>query len=288
MHRWLRPRPSLRVLVDDPDRRSESEALRRQLDALLDHAELGIAFMRDDRFERVSEHFCRLFDWERAQLHGRSARMLHGSDDAFAALGQRAGAAFAEHGSFEGELELVRRSGQPFWARVRARRVGPDGGAEAGSGDTILWIVEDMTRAREQRGQLAWAAAHDALTGLTNRAAFEALLDEATERAPEPPFCVLFIELERFEDAGDALPPAIAKLLSAQVRLSDTLARLGADTFAVLLNRCLTAQALLIAEKLRAAIGGHTLVCEERPLRATVSIGLVAVERGFGDGAAVL
>jgi diguanylate cyclase (GGDEF)-like protein/PAS domain S-box-containing protein len=272
------------VIEQRQERQEETQALLRQLEAVLDHAEVGIAFTRGTRFELVSEHFCRIFGWTKSQIRHEPVRALHVSDEAAAALAERMLPAFRDSGVFEGEFELVRRSGERFWAHLRTRIVAGDAGMQG-----TIWIIEDVTRAREQREHLAWTATHDSLTGLTNRAAFEILLERATERAGEDPFSALFIDLDNFKEvndtaghaAGDALLRELAQQLIGQVRQTDTVARLGGDEFAVLLQRCPQAQAVLIAEKLRAAVDAYGLTWEGREFHVGASIGLVPVTARF-------
>ena len=279
------------VMVERQHRQQETQALLRQLEAVLDNAEVGIAFTRAGHFELVSRNFCRIFGHEKFQLTGQPARLIYPSDEAYVALGERARPAFLDHGAFDGELELVRRSGDCFWAHMRGRAVVP--------GDTsqgTIWIIEDVTQARDQRERLTWTASHDSLTGLANRAAFEVLLEQATLHAPEHPFCALFIDLDRFKRvndtaghaAGDALLRNIATQFVGQVRHSDTVARLGGDEFAVLLHRCPEPQATTIAEKLRTAVEAYTLVWEGRSYSVGASIGLVPVDATFASHVDVL
>ena len=279
------------VMAERQHRQQETQALLRQLEAVLDNAEVGIAFTRNGRFELVSRNFCRIFEHEKSQVTGQLARMIYPSDEAYAALGERARPAFLNHGAFDGELELVRRSGECFWAHMRGRAVVP--------GDTsqgTIWIIEDVTQVRDQRERLTFTASHDSLTGLANRAAFEVLLEQATLHAPEHPFCALFIDLDRFKlvndtaghAAGDALLRDIAKQFVGQVRHSDTVARLGGDEFAVLLHRCPVPQAAAIAEKLRAAVEAYALVWEGVSFSVGASIGLVPVDATFASHVDVL
>jgi diguanylate cyclase (GGDEF)-like protein/PAS domain S-box-containing protein len=280
-----------RLLEQGQRRETQLGDLLLQLEAVLDNAEVGIALTRDGRFEMVSRRMCQMLRCERDQLVGASTRVIHTSDSAYDELSARARPAFMQRGVFEGEMQLLRRNGEPFWARMRGRAVVP-GDRSRGT----IWVLDDITQARQQHEQLAWAANHDALTGLANRAAFERLLEHATAQAAKQPFCALFIDLDRFKQvndtgghaAGDAMLRALAQELSALLRKSDTLARLGGDEFGVLLPQCPADQAHRIAEKLCAAVEHHALAWEGATLRVGASIGLVAVNGAHAGAADVL
>ncbi len=280
-----------RVVEQRQARQRETQGLLQQLRAVLDHAEVGIALTRNGHFELVSRNFCRVFRHTPAQLIGQPTRVIYASDAAYEALSQRAAPAFMERGAFDGELELVRRDGQPFWAHMRGRAVVPGDRSQG-----TIWTMEDVTEVREQRERLTWASSHDSLTGLANRAAFEVLLEQATARAATEPFCALFIDLDRFKQvndtsghaAGDTLLRDVAQVLAAQVRKSDTVARLGGDEFAVLLAHCPVAQAQLVAEKIRGAVVAYELVWEGRRHNVGTSIGLVPVDASMVTAAEVL
>ena len=279
------------VVEQRQQRQSETQAMLMQLEAVLDHAEVGIALTRDGQFELVSRQFCRIFRCDKQHVVGQTTRMIHASDGAYEALSERALPAFMEHGAFDGELELVRRSGQAFWAHMRGRAV-----VAGDRSQGTIWTIEDVTEVREQRERLAWTSSHDSLTGLSNRAAFEVLLEHATARATVAPFCALFIDLDRFKHvndtgghaAGDALLRDVANELAAQVRKSDTVARLGGDEFAVLLADCPLGQAEFIAEKLRAAVVAYQLLWEGHTFGVGASIGLVPVDATYATAADVL
>ena len=272
-------------------RQGETQALLQQLEAVLDHAEVGIALTRNGRFELVSRHFCRIFRCDKHDALGQSTRMVHASDEAYQAFSDRAHPVFMQHGAFDGEVELVRRSGQAFWAHMRGRAVVPGDRSQG-----TIWTVQDVTDVREHRERLAWTSNHDSLTGLANRAAFEVLLEQATARAASEPFCALFIDLDRFKQvndtgghaAGDALLRDVAHALAAQVRASDTVARLGGDEFAVLLGRCPLPQARIVAEKLRSAVVAYRLAWEDQAFSVGASIGLVPVDGSYLSAAEVL
>ncbi len=279
------------VVAQRQQREHETRALLMQLQAVLDHAEVGIALTRDGRFELVSRHLCRILGSSMSDLVGQRSRVIYPSDEAYQALSDRARPCFMSHGAFDGELELMRRGGATFWAQMRGRAIVP-GDRSKGT----IWLIDDVTAVREHRERLAWDSSHDSLTGLANRAAFTSVLERATGRSRDEPFCALFVDLDRFKAvndtgghaAGDAMLIAIARQLESAVRQTDTVARLGGDVFAVLLHRCPTAVAHTIAEKMRRAVHGFELAFEGRCYSVGASIGLVAVDGSHADSADVL
>ncbi|CDO35312.1 EAL domain-containing protein [Novosphingobium sp. KN65.2] len=103
------------------------------------------------------------------------------------------------------------------------------------------------TQDLEQSRSLAQhQAMHDALTGLANRAMFEARLESALARCRRHNslLALLYIDLDQFKQvndslghpAGDMLIRQVAHRLSEQIRSYDTVARLGGDEFAILLD----------------------------------------------------
>ncbi|MGJ7487720.1 diguanylate cyclase [Variovorax sp. LT2P21] len=280
-----------RVVEQRHQKQAETDALLAQIEAVLDHADIGIALTRDGRYEMVSREFCEVFGFKKGDLVGQPASIIYPTQEAYEALSARAGPAFMRDGAFNGEVELARFGGEVFWARLRGRAVAP-GDRSKGT----IWTVEDITASRAQRERLAWTASHDSLTGLANRAAFEETLEEATARAADEPFCVMFIDLDHFKQvndtgghpAGDVLLRDVARALTGQVRLADIVARLGGDEFAILLRGCPLPRAVQVAEKLRQAVEDYQLVWEGHSFGVGASIGLVAVDASFKDAAAVL
>ncbi len=104
-----------------------------------------------------------------------------------------------------------------------------------------------LTRSLRQReAQLHRLAFHDGLTGLANRALFLERLEQALESADrdEQPVSVAFVDLDGFKGVNDALGHAagdellarVAQRLRGALRTADTLARIGGDEFAVLIE----------------------------------------------------
>ena len=279
------------VVEQRAQKQGETQALLLQMEAVMEHAGVGITFTRNGHFELVSRQFCEVFRFAKQQVIGQPTRLIHPSAEAYQALSERAHPAFMQTGGFDGEVQLVRGTGELFWATMRGRAVVP-GDRSRGT----IWTVEDITESRAHRERLAWTSSHDSLTGLANRPAFEDLLARSTERAATEPFCAMFIDLDHFKlvndtgghAAGDALLRDVAQTLAAQVRQADTVARLGGDEFAILLGRCPLAQALEIGEKLRSAVADYRLLLEGQTFSVSASIGLVAVDANYSNIADVL
>ncbi len=108
------------------------------------------------------------------------------------------------------------------------------------------WVamMEDITERRRAEAEIVHLARHDVLTGLANRAEFNARLDEASKRLKRNGgnVTVMMIDLDRFKAvndtlghlAGDQLLGEVARRLQATLRETDVLARLGGDEFAVI------------------------------------------------------
>ena len=107
----------------------------------------------------------------------------------------------------------------------------------------------DVTERQAFEDELHRRAHHDPLTGLANRVLFTLRLDAVVEFAEltgggENGFAVLYLDLNRFKAvndtlghaAGDELLVEVARRLRTSTRALDTVARIGGDEFAVLIE----------------------------------------------------
>jgi diguanylate cyclase (GGDEF)-like protein len=109
-------------------------------------------------------------------------------------------------------------------------------------------------------------AATDPLTGLANRAAFDAALDyaRATVMRTGEPLSLIALDLDDFKRindtrghaAGDAVLVAATRAWSAQLRERDVLARTGGDEFIAILPGAGADEAARVAARLVAALTG--------------------------------
>jgi diguanylate cyclase (GGDEF)-like protein len=134
--------------------------------------------------------------------------------------------------------------------------------------------------------QLERQTYEDALTGLANRRRLDQrLADEfALALRHSRPLAVAIADLDHFKAVndryshaiGDAVLRALAKLLTAQIRHTDLVARFGGEEFVLVLAQTDSDAALRVCEKLRLAVANHPWDTIQPGLAITLSIGLCA------------
>jgi diguanylate cyclase (GGDEF)-like protein len=147
-------------------------------------------------------------------------------------------------------------------------------------------LEHEMGERRQVEQQLAFAAFHDELTGLANRALLMTRLDRIVAKtyAGVHLWAILFLDLDRFKVINDSLGHALgdlvlietARRLERCLRSGDTLARLGGDEFIILLDGIEdVAAASEVAQRLlRTLDAPFTLAGRE--VFASASIGIAA------------
>lgn len=158
-----------------------------------------------------------------------------------------------------------------------------------------LLLGAASTEMRRLAARLRYQSLHDALTGLPNRRLFRDRLEAALSAAPRTPggvVAVAMIDLDHFRDindtlghpAGDAVLKAVAQRLRSVLARDETLARLGADEFAILLPDLADAAAAEQALERMLRRFDAPLDCGDQPRRVSVSIG-ATLGRRTGDPA---
>ncbi len=128
--------------------------------------------------------------------------------------------------------------------------------------------------------QLLELSQTDALTSLRNRRAFDERFGTIFEHARryERPLSLAVIDLDHFKlindsaghDTGDAVLRGVARILTANTRQTDFIARVGGEEFAILLPETPLFEALQFGEKVRSAMAAQPVEgCDVR-----VSIGI--------------
>ena len=132
--------------------------------------------------------------------------------------------------------------------------------------------------------QIHYLAEHDDLTGLLNRRALIAYLDERLAKGQPGPVSVLFLDLDRFKvindqlghNAGDRFIEAFAALLREATDVPSGIARFGGDEFVVVPAASMDVEgAEAFAQSLRNRVHKQVVIDGEM-LTRTVSIGVAA------------
>ena len=171
------------------------------------------------------------------------AALVHAADRADVSAAEAAAAELDD-----GEVIPVRYRGlhaDGGW-RWLNRRVTPFRRDPFGRVVELLSVVRDVTDVVEAEDRLTYAALHDQLTGLPNRALLMNRLDAALARSRRDgrEVAVLFCDLDGFKQvndsgghaAGDAVLLETARRLRAALRAEDTVARVGGDEFVMLVE----------------------------------------------------
>ena len=300
-----RAEEDLRRLVREQHESEErvQRALGEQ-ELILDNAAVGIAFVRAREIQRCNRFLEEMVGAEPGELVGKSSAVLFAAQADWEEAGRRAYQHTAPGETHDAEWLFRRRDGSTFRCRTRGRRI--DLGE---SEQEWIWSLEDVTvehaarewlqssrdaleravaertaELREANARARHLADHDALTGLPNRRLLEDRLTQALALSyrNRKQTAVMFVDLDRFKAvndllghaAGDILLKEVAQRLVRQLRVGDTICRIGGDEFVVVLPELKrAADAAQVARKVLEQLS-QPLMVEERELIVTPSIGI--------------
>ena len=144
-------------------------------------------------------------------------------------------------------------------------------------------VRETLLRLNRQLEDVLEAAKRDALTGLFNRAHFEAVLRTKIEYAKRrtDTLAVAMIDLDGFKEVNDGLGHAmgdlalrqVGHLLGVQARDTDLVARYGGDEFAWLMPGTSVEAAIAVADRIRRLIQEMRL---DLDLPISLSVGIAS------------
>ncbi|MEA2332948.1 MAG: hypothetical protein QOH58_3086 [Thermoleophilaceae bacterium] len=156
-------------------------------------------------------------------------------------------------------------------------------------------IREKRIISRRQEDHAKRLARLDALTGLSNRRAFDEAIGEqiALAQSSDQPLSVLIADVDRFKQInddyghvnGDSCLRQVARTIQVSVRATDACFRWGGDEFVVLLPSADAARAAELVERVKAAVKSSCLDPAGAPL--SVSCGHTQLEEGMGTQALV-
>ena len=221
---------------------ARAEAVRQELiekQYAIDQAVIVAVTDLQGRITYANDNFCRISGYSRGELLGKNHRILNSgthSREFFRDMYR----CIARGEVWRAELCNKSKSGALYWVdTVITPQLGIDGKPIA-----YMAIRIDITARKRAEAQISYAATHDALTGLANRAALQERMSEALAHMQQHQgtLTVYMLDLDGFKHvndtlghaAGDHLLKELAGRLKSSVRESDIVARLGGDEFAII------------------------------------------------------
>ncbi len=125
--------------------------LTAEVSLIVDSATVGILLLKERRVMRCNTKAEELFGYEPGEAIGLSTRQWYLRQEDFEAVGRELYADLNAGRSHLREQQLLRHDGQPFWARISARRLDQHGQM------LTLVVMEDMTPEHEAADALAEA-----------------------------------------------------------------------------------------------------------------------------------
>ena len=189
--------------------------------------------------EYVNAMFTRLTGYQSAEVLGRNPRLLKSdlnSPETYNDLWKT----ILAGKEWKGELANKRKNGSVYWEVVKICPLRDIDNSVTG----FLKVSQDITERKQYEESLQYLGTHDPLTGLFNRAYFDAEL-QRVESGREYPVSIVMADIDGLKgvndslghDEGDRLIKGAAEVLLSAFRSSDVVARIGGDEFAILLSR---------------------------------------------------
>jgi diguanylate cyclase (GGDEF)-like protein/PAS domain S-box-containing protein len=217
--------------------RREHEIAKKQYQSIFENAETGIFIVdRDAHLTSWNPAFARILAFK-AQPQC-APRILDMPWENAAQLAELILECLNHNAAASADLAYRRDEGGPRWLNIVLSPVG----------DSLMQgVLHDVTDLKEAEASAKQLAVTDPLTGLANRSGLEsrlrALMQSQTVGAT-PGFALILVDLDHFKhvndglglSAGDDILKATGRRLCECVKGKDTVARLSADVFAVVLD----------------------------------------------------
>ena len=233
-------------VTERSERRSRLRERERVMSNVLGHMP-AVAFQRkmdaDWSIEYLSEGCKELTGYEPSDFVGNAVRSWASiiSEDDFVAAWHDMQNQFAGGTKYNIEYRVVLPDGEQRW--VSERGVGLSG--KNGALEDVVGVIFDFTETRHYLDEMVHRDTHDALTGVANRPVLVDHLRYGISYGERYKCMVatIVVNIDHFKyvnqslghNAGDELLIGVAKRLRDALREHDSVARLGADSFAMTL-----------------------------------------------------
>ena len=200
------------------------------------------------------------------------------------------------HGAHEFQWESLRVDGEPFPARVLLTAI------RRGNRQQLHVVWNDITEQKQAQARVEFLAFHDELTGLPNRVLGLYRLEQAlaSSRRHQQGLAVVYLDLDRFKyvndthghAAGDELLREVARRMAGLLRAEDSLCRLAADEFMLVLPGLTPGQAVAavapFCERLLASLLAQPFEIAGHQIHAAFSMGVAVYPEDGAHGEALM
>lgn len=267
------------ILAQDITDRRKLEEHQRLIARLFDSSQEGIFITNaQSKFISVNPAFVSITGYDMADLAGETPAVLRSGRhdrDFYRQMWEQ----IQQSGRWEGEIWNRRKTGDifPEWLTISAIK-----DAQGIVGQYVGMFTDTSSRkAAEER--ILYLANYDVLTGLPNRSllADRAKVAIASANRHNTKLAVMHLNVDRFktlnetfgQDAGDQVLAELARRLTGSLKPDDTVSRLGADNFVILLPNTTIENVAQIALRIMESVSGPFSV-QSQEIRLTASIGI--------------
>ncbi|HEY8778342.1 MAG TPA: diguanylate cyclase, partial [Solirubrobacterales bacterium] len=276
-------------------RRSAEDRFRNAFE----HAPIGVALVAIENdelggFTAVNRAMSALTGYSEGELVDSSLDEITVPEDRYLDGAQRRRLLAGKFDSYTVEKRFVHHEGHEVWGQFSLSLAREN---EEAAPYGILQM-QDISERRRFEQRLRYLADHDALTGLANRRRFRGELEQqiAFYARYGGQGAVLILDVDHFKhvndtaghQTGDNVIREIAELLRARARVSDAVARLSGDEFAVLLPQTDREGAIRFAEDLRREVRLQSTATGPTPVTVSIGVAMFAGETEEGGEPALV
>lgn len=267
------------ALATEHQLRIQGEIDEKKYHTIFDNAESGLFVIdRHGVLSSWNPAFARLFDLEQkpADRDLSSLNILQLPWQNSAQVTELVHSARQQNAAATKDLQILMPGSERSWINMVLRSV---------DDNLLQGVVHDVSHLKESEASARQLAITDTLTGVANRLGLEARLhahvqDYAASKTGG--FALLLINLDEFRrinegmglPVGDSILQTTTKRLSACIKSDDTLARLVADNFSIILNHITQGEVVdQIVSRIMQAIR-QTCFVDGSPINLHASIGI--------------
>jgi|GEM_PF-1801645 len=266
------------------ERHRDSQRLRK-ISLAVQHSPNALLIIdRCLNIDYVNPKFCLLTGYQAAELVGKPYNKLTSSKDN-TALQEEIWQCVTQGKDWRGEIKSIKKNGDAYWAYDH---ISPIKNAQ-GTITKFVIVQEDITENRHQASQFDYQLNHDMLTGLINTHGFNknVLLAVDSAKLEHNQHAICVVDLDNFnqinrqcgQTAGDEFLRQIAAIFRNHLRQRDTLARLNADQFAILMKDCSLESARRCCDELLTLLADHKFMWQSNQLSITGRIGITWIDQ---------